>query len=47
VMEHLTRDASQGVRLRNDEAAIAMTWARSLANTAPLVMMPASEATRG
>ncbi len=47
VMEHLTRDAAQGVRLRNDEASVVMTWARSFATTVPLDVTPASESTRG
>lgn len=45
LMEHLTRDATQGVRLRNDEAGIAMAWARSLAATVPLHIISASEPT--
>ena len=36
LMEHLNRDATQGVRLRNDEAGVAMTWARSLYAAVPL-----------
>lgn len=47
VMEHLIRDAAQGIRLRNDEAGVVMTWARSLATTVPLAIIPASESTRG
>ena len=41
VMDHLAQDTGQSIRLRNDEAAVVMTWSRSLATTVPLHLIPA------